>query len=293
MRNNFTETRPYLFVLLFGLTLVGCSVETVVSGLSEKEANIIIELFADNKIETTKGLVDTGREINYSIAVPTKKRLDAIRLLNLHELPRRKDKGYTEIFAESGLIPTSAEEKAKKLAALEGEIQNQLKLIDGILDAQVQIVMPEESALKTAEDQISPTTASITIRYLPGAGGTKPISESQVQALVAAGVEKLTPDKVFPLMTPVKNVGEMELAGTTTTSTIGNSWLSKYSAKTITALTTTTLFIILGLSLLLLWVQWNLRKVRAQFNKFKSDISQAQQKARRKSGGDSLPPVAG
>ena len=231
MRTNFRASRHYLFILLFGFTLTGCAVDTVVSALSEKEANTIIELFADNEIETTKGMIDTGRAIQYSISVPSKKRLDAIRLLNLHELPRRKDKGYTEIFSESGLIPTSAEEKAKKLAALEGEIQKQLKLIDGVLDAQVQIVMPEESALKTAEDQITPTTASVTIRYLPGAGGAKPISETQVQALVAAGVEKLTADKVFPLMTPVRSVSEIGIP--TTAASTGNSWLSKYSTKSI------------------------------------------------------------
>ena len=287
MRNNFTETRPYLFVLLFGLTLVGCSVETVVSGLTEKDANTIIELLADNKIETTKGLVDSGREIHYSISVPTKKRLDAIRLLNLHELPRRKDKGYNEIFSESGLIPTSAEEKAKKLAALEGEIQKQLKLIDGVLDAQVQIVMPEESALKTAEDQISPTTASVTIRYLPGAGGTKPISETQVQTLVAAGVEKLTPDKVFPLMTPVKNSGEMEISAAAI-ATAGNSWLSKYSSRTISTLTIIILALIFTLSTLLLFTQLSLRRVRGKLIKLQNLVETAKSKR----SADSLPPSA-
>ena len=289
MRNNFIETRHYLFVLLIGLTLVGCSVETVVSGLSEKEANIIIELLADHQIETTKGLVDSGREISYSITVSTKKRLAAIRLLNLHELPRRKDKGYTEIFAESGLIPTSAEEKAKKLAAREGEIEKQLKLIDGLLDAQVQIVMPEESALRTAEDQISPTTASITIRYLPGAGGTKPISESQVQTLVAAGVEKLTADKVFPLMTPVKNSGEIGLPGAAAAAPPSNSWLSKYSARSINILTVIILAIILTLSVLLLFGQLRLRTVRGRLIRLQNEIS----KARRKPSGESLPPIAG
>ena len=287
MRNNFTETRPYLLVLLFGLTLVGCSVETVVSGLTEKDANTIIELLADNKIETTKGLVDSGREIHYSISVPTKKRLDAIRLLNLHELPRRKDKGYNEIFSESGLIPTSAEEKAKKLAALEGEIQKQLKLIDGVLDAQVQIVMPEESALKTAEDQISPTTASVTIRYLPGAGGTKPISETQVQTLVAAGVEKLTPDKVFPLMTPVKNSGEMEISAAAI-ATAGNSWLSKYSSRTISTLTIIILALIFTLSTLLLFTQLSLRRVRGKLIKLQNLVETAKSKR----SADSLPPSA-
>ena len=53
----------------------------------------------------------------------------------------------TKRFLKAGLIPTSGEERAKFLAALEGEIEKQLKLIDGILDVQVQIVLPEESAL--------------------------------------------------------------------------------------------------------------------------------------------------
>ncbi len=288
MRTKLMSHRHFVFVLAMGLPLVGCSVETVVSRLTEKEANTIIELFADNQIESTKGVIDTGREVHHSISVSSKKRLEAIRLLNLHELPRRKDKGYSEIFSESGLIPTSAEEKAKKLAALEGEIQKQLKLIDGILDAQVQIVIPETTALQTAEDQIAPTTASVTIRYLPGAGGTKPISEAQVQTLVAAGVEKLTADRVFPLMTPVRKSEDLGLADTKATAVVGNSWLAKYSAKTVNTLTVVILAIILGLSLLLLFGQVKLRTVRGRLIRLQNEIS----KARRKSSSEILPPSA-
>ena len=147
--------------------------------------------------------MDSGRDVTYNIIVPAGNRIDAIRLLNRHEMPRRKDKGYTDVFAEGGFIPTSAEEKAKKLAALEGEIEKQLKLVDGVLDAQVQLVIPEESALRTSEEQKPQTTASVTLRYLPGAGGEKPLSEPQVQQLVAAGVENLTSDRVYPLLIPV------------------------------------------------------------------------------------------
>src|SRR5687767_6938426 len=106
-----------------------CAVETIVHGLTEREANQIIELFADNEVSATKTIVE-GRVVTFNIAVPTKERIEAIRLLNRNEMPRRHDKGYNEIFKESGLIPTSAEEKAKKLASLEGEIERQLKLID-------------------------------------------------------------------------------------------------------------------------------------------------------------------
>ena len=51
----------------------------------------------------------------------------------------------------------------------------------------------------------SPTTASVTIKYLPGPGGAKPLSEPQVQAVVAGGVERLTPDNVVVVMTPAGN----------------------------------------------------------------------------------------
>ena len=45
----------------------------------------------------------------------------------------------------------SAEERAKFLQALEGEIQKQLKLVDGILDVQVQVVTPEFDDPPTTE----------------------------------------------------------------------------------------------------------------------------------------------
>jgi len=281
------KTNLYIFLFVAGLITTGCSFETVVHNLSEREANLIVELFADNQIESTKGIVDTGREVFYTISVPIKNKLDAIRLLNLHELPRRKDKGYNEIFSESGLIPTSAEEKAKELAALEGEIERQLKLVDGLLDAQVQIVIPEQSALRTAEDQISAPTASVTIRYLPGAGGTKPITEIQIQTLIAAGVEKLTPDQVFPLMTPIRKASE--LTAPAAPAPANNSWLAKLSAKTVNIITVGILGLILSLAVLLLFGQLRLRTVRGRLTKLQNEIAKAR---RRTNPEENLPPAA-
>ena len=191
-------------VILLGclLTTVACGSETIVHNLEEREANKIIELLAENEISTTKTMIDTGRTVAFTITVPSKSRIDAIRLLNRHEMPRRADMGYTEVFKDSGLIPTAGEEKAKQMAALEGEIEKQLRLVDGILDVQVQLVLPEETALRTVQETRSPTTASVTIKYLPGPGGAKPLSEPQIQAVVAAGVERLTPDNVVVVMTP-------------------------------------------------------------------------------------------
>lgn len=179
----------------------GCASEPIVHNLEEREANLILELLADNEIVAAKQVVDTGRTVSYTVTTPAgKKSLDAIRVLNQYEMPRRRDNGYLDVFKESGLIPTAAEERAKGLASIEGEIEKQLKLVDGILDAQVNLVIPEENALRTAQDVRSPTTASVTLKYL--GTGSKPLSEPQVQAVVAAGVERLTPDNVVVVMTP-------------------------------------------------------------------------------------------
>ena len=281
----------YTKVLLIGGLMAGllsaCGTETIIHGIDEREANQIIELLADHQLQSNKLMLDSGRDVSYNIIVPASARIDAIRLLNRHEMPRRKDKGYTDVFAEGGLIPTSAEEKAKKLAALEGEIEKQLKLVDGVLDAQVQLVIPEESALRTSEEQKPQTTASVTMRYLPGAGGEKPLSEPQVQQLVAAGVENLTSDRVYPLLIPViSNRPSAELAEAT--SQLSGSWVANLSKQQIDVITGVMIMLILTLSsLLILW--WiRLKTVRGKLSRLQAQIMKAQQRQ----GGESLPPAS-
>jgi type III secretion protein J len=190
-----------LVSLLALTTLAGCGTEIVVSKIDERQANRIIEVLAKENVDAIKGSVDTGREVYFTIAVPRGQRIEAYKTLNRFELPTPADKGYEGVFGESGLIPTTAEERAKFLQSLEGEIQKQLKLIEGILDAEVQIVVPEKDALQTTQEQRPDTTASVTIKYAPAANNAKPLSEPQVAAIVAAGVEGLTPDRVVVVMT--------------------------------------------------------------------------------------------
>ncbi|MBI3178892.1 MAG: type III secretion protein, partial [Deltaproteobacteria bacterium] len=185
--------------VLIALTVsaAGCGSETVVHRVTEKDANQIIEVLHDEDgIQGQKVMIDTGRDIFFNVVVPSGKKIEAIKTLNKYELPRRADRGYGEVFEKAGMIPTNAEERAKGLAALEGEVERQLKLIDGILDAQVQVVVPQESALRTTREQQPETTASVTIKCMPAAGGSKPVDESVVKRIVANGVEKLVPERV-------------------------------------------------------------------------------------------------
>src|SRR4051812_8190296 len=76
--------------------------------------------------------------------------------------------------------------------ALEGELANTIKSIDGVEAATVHLVMPQKDVF--ADDQ-SKTTASVLVQSSP----TKPLSSQQVQAivhLVASSVEGLDPTQV-------------------------------------------------------------------------------------------------
>ena len=272
-------------VLLIVTLLPACAAETIIHGINEREANRILELLADSQINATKLVIDDGRTIKFNISVAANSKLDSIRLLNHNSLPRRPDKGYTEVFSEGGLIPTSAEEKAKKLAALEGELEKQLKLIDGVLDAQIQIVMPTESALRTSEEQRPATTASVTLRYLPGAAGEKPLTESQLQTLLAAGVENLTPDKVYPILTPVSRSAGAVAAGVAAGAS--GSWLASLSKKQVNMTTAAIICLILILCVLLVFYQLRLKSVRSKLMRLQAQIMKAQQRQT----GDSLPPA--
>ena len=58
-------------------SVTACGVETVVHRVDEREANRIVELLEDVEIQVTKGMIDTGREIHFSITVPAKDRVVA------------------------------------------------------------------------------------------------------------------------------------------------------------------------------------------------------------------------
>lgn len=278
------------------LASVACGSETVVHNIDEREANKVIELLAENEIAATKGMVDTGRVVNFSITVPSKNRVDAIKLLNRHEMPRRADSGYIEIFKDSGLIPTSAEEKAKTLAALEGEIEKQLRLVDGILDVQVNLVQPEESALRTISEARSPTTASVTIKYLPASGGAKPLSEPQVQAIVAAGVERLTPDNVVVVMTPAGLLSRGERAEMAEAARGGSAMpmgpaMGGVSAKNIRMIILGLFGVVVALALILIINQMRLRTARNRLLRLQNEIARARRKPSEVSSAGGPPPM--
>ncbi len=280
--------RAPLCVVLMCAT--ACAQEVIVRDLTtEKQANEIIEVLAYDGITGSKNVIDDGRKKSYQIKVPGSRRLDAITILNQHDLPREHGLGY-DVFGEGGLIPSASQEKARFLQAVEGEIENQLRIINGILDAQVQIVMPEDSVLRASGEAPPPTTASVALVYLPGAGDAKPVSIPEVKTLVARGVEKLTEENVTVLMSP-KQISPlfkriMDKVGDGT-SVAGCQGLQCWSNKQLNTGVAAFAAVILILGAFIIFTQARLRSVRGRLIRLQSEIA----KARRRPG-DSASGVA-
>jgi type III secretion protein J len=195
------NSRPYArAVLLLALTLAtGCTID-LQHGLTEQDANEIYVLLSKNGINATKVKEGEGKDMVFSIQVPKADAAQSAELLRANSLPRPMEKGFNH-FAKGSMVPTAAEERAMMLKALGGEVSNALNKIDGVLEANVIINIPESNDLTQPENKPMPS-AAVLIRYRPTLEGKAPITEDAVRKWSAAAIQELKPDQVQVLLTP-------------------------------------------------------------------------------------------
>jgi type III secretion protein J len=195
-----THRSPKVLVPLLALLLVaGCSID-LQHGLSEEDANEIYVLLSKNGINATKVSVGDGKDMVFTIQVPKSDAAQAAELLRSNSLPRPMEKGFNH-FAKGSMVPTAMEERAMMLKAVAGEVSNAISKIDGVLEANVIVNIPENNDLTQPENKPMPS-ASVMIRYRPTVEGKAPVAEKEVQEFVSSAVQELKPDKVTVLLTP-------------------------------------------------------------------------------------------
>jgi len=193
----------WLFSLLFALFLTGCAKDQeIVSHLSEQEANEILVLLDDQGIEA-KRQERPGRQIQFAVMVPGKRASDARRLLLDHRLPREKSTGFGEVYpvGGAGLLPSRTEERAKYVMALQGEVENMVKVLPGVLRAKATIVLPDPELVRDHRAAAPRATASVAIVYRPlSTSDAAAFSPEDIRVLVASAVEDLSPAAVSVLL---------------------------------------------------------------------------------------------
>lgn len=185
------------------LGLCACQSEhTLVSGLTQKDANEILVVLDTLQIPAKKEALD-GRVVTYSILVSSKLQKQALRALVENHLPKEPSIGLAQVYPPggAGLIPSRSEENARALMALQGEVENMLKILPGVVNAKVVIVKPDKEATRSIDAVLPKTTASVAIVYNPVTqNGIPSLTQNEIKELLAASVENLDTQNVSVVM---------------------------------------------------------------------------------------------
>lgn len=194
--------------LLLVLMLSGCQGgQEIISNLSESEANEVSVILDSQKIPAEKIIAEAKAgsrgPVTYSVTVKNALAAEAMRILVDNRLPRARSAGLGEVYPSdsSSLIPSQIEEKAKFLRAMQGEVENMLKVLPGIVEARIVVVVPDQNVVRDLNAAAPKATASVAVVYNPiDAKGTPPVKAEEIKFLVASSIESLSPAQVTVLM---------------------------------------------------------------------------------------------
>ena len=151
--------RIAISVVAAALLLAGCDKETTLhSGLEERQANLVMAALIDAGINCHKA---PGEEGTWNVMVSERKFAEAVNLLEQRGLPRRPHLGVGEVFKKTGMISSPSEERIRFMDALAQDIAKTISMIDGVVDARVHVVLPENDPF--ARNAL-PSSAAVAIR---------------------------------------------------------------------------------------------------------------------------------
>ena len=171
------------------LLLAGCDKEaTLYSGLEEQQANLVMAALLDAGIGCHKS---PGEEGTWNVMCSETKFAKAVNLLQRQGLPRRAHQGIGEVYKKTGMISSPSEERIRFMDALAQDLAKTISMIDGVVDARVHVVLPENDPF--ARNAL-PSSAAVAIR----ARWNSDIADlvPSVKALVKNAIEGLAYDKI-------------------------------------------------------------------------------------------------
>ena len=172
------------------LLLAGCDKETTLhAGLAERQANLVMAALLDAGISCHKTPGDEG---TWDVMVVESRFADAVNLLNKAGLPRNDHMGIGEVFKKTGMISSPSEERIRFMDALAQDLAKTISGIEGVVDARVHIVLPENDPFAR---HAMPSSAAVAIRSRWDADLTDVIPS--VKGLVKNAIEGLQYEKIM------------------------------------------------------------------------------------------------
>ena len=172
------------------LLLAGCDKEaTLHAGLEERQANLVMAALLDAGIDCRK---TPGEEGTWNVMVSEPKFAAAVNLLERDGLPRRPHMGIGEVFKKTGMISSPSEERIRFMDALAQDLARTISMIEGVVDARVHVVLPENDPFAR---NAMPSSAAVAIRSRWDADITDIVPS--VKGLVKNAIEGLAYEKIM------------------------------------------------------------------------------------------------
>lgn len=189
--------RALIFLCALVIGLVSCASQTtIVNSVGEREANEIVVLLASkgiDAIKTATAVTTTGgaatTEQMWDISVPAKQITASLAILNQAGLPRVKGTTLLDLFGTTTLVPSDLQDRIRYQEGLSEQLANTIRKIDGIIDAEVQITLPQEESTQ-------PLTASIYVKHHGILDNSNSLLISKIKRLIASAYPGLTVDNV-------------------------------------------------------------------------------------------------
>jgi type III secretion protein J len=150
--------KPILMVMLCAL-FAGCDKDVALhSQIEERQANLVMAALLDDGITCHKM---PGEEGLWNVLIAEADFARATNLLEQKGLPRRSYQGVSEVFKKTGMVSSPSEERIRFMDALAQDLSRTIAGIDGVVDARVHVVLPENDPF--AKNTL-PSSAAVAIR---------------------------------------------------------------------------------------------------------------------------------
>lgn len=179
--------RRILFALLMVCPLLfgGCSRSPVADDVGQKEANEIVSILRERGIDSTVEKLKGGRG-RYSVQVASKDFGESVSILASLGLPEEKKASFSDLVAQSGILPSSREVEALRLdRASAAELEELLKGLPGVASASVVVRSHGLAA------GVSPSVSAVVQTHQG-----KNISADEVRTLLARTVPGLKGEEI-------------------------------------------------------------------------------------------------
>lgn len=186
-------------VLVVALVLAACRSQ-IQHGLDERDANEIVSVLVSRGFQAQK-VAEKGKKPTWAIEVEDDRATDAMRVLTELKLPRPQRTTTRDVAQSGSLIDTPSAEKLRQVEALEGDIEQTIETMDGVVSAGVELVVPLAARPGIVAN---PAKASALVRVHPQSLERIQQQREQLKALIAGSVEGLKPDDVALVVDPVE-----------------------------------------------------------------------------------------